>query len=63
MSTITERRPDILIRKYRNNTITILEVAAAYESCLGESEMKKHRKYQTLAGEKMEGEMCADGSR
>ena len=51
MSPIAERRPDILIRKYRNNTITILEVAAAYESCLKEREMEEHRKYQPLAAD------------
>ncbi len=51
MSAITERRPDILIRRYKNKTITILEVAAAYESCLEEREMEKRRKYQPLAAD------------
>ncbi len=49
MGTVAERQPDILIRKFQDNSITIMEVAVAYESFLEEREKEKHHKYQTLA--------------
>ena len=49
--TIAERRPDVLIRNFRSGRVTIMEVAAAYESCLETSEAEKRAKYQTLAAD------------
>ena len=49
--TITERRPDVLIRNFRSGRVTIMEVAAAYESCLETREADKRAKYQILTAD------------